>query len=184
MTSDETTARPNGRSTFRVLGTLALVVVAGLAALGACVAAYVGSTPQRTLELPRTELAVLQPKFYPLPSMGADASGQTHGVWMTLDDDGTATALSSMVSPASCVVAWRAQLRIEGVTGVYRDNCGGPAYDRDGAAILGAAPRGLDRYNVRVAGNKVIVDLSRVVLGTCNAPVMTDCSPPGTPRYR
>lgn len=184
MTSDDTTPRRTGRSTFRVLGTLALVVVAVLAGLGACVAAYIGSTPARTLEVPRSELAILVPKFYPLPSMGADSSGQTHGVWVTLDDDGTATALSARDPQSGANVQWRPELRVEGTTGVFRDARGGTAYDRGGAALAGPAPRGLDAYEVRVTAQRVVVDLERVRLGACRTAELDNCSPPGAPVYR
>jgi hypothetical protein len=185
MALDQTPSVPSaGRSTWRVLGTLLFVFAVGLAGLAACVRAYIGSTPSPTLEVQRSELAVLVPKFYPLPSMGSDTNGQTHGVWVTLDDDGAAVALSSLAPQQLCVVAWRAQMRVEGVTGVYRDACGGPAYNRDGSAIVGATPRGLDGYDVRVDGSRIIVDLSQVRLGICREPTATECSRPEAPVYR
>jgi hypothetical protein len=184
MESDAGSPRRSGRSTWRVLGTLFLVVAVGLTALGACVAAYVGSTPRRTLEVPRTELAVRVPKFYPLPSMGADASGQTHGVWVTLDDDGTATAILARDPWSGATVPWRPDLTFEGTTGVYRDTRGGSTYTRDGIGLFGPAPRGLDSYDVRVDARRVVVDLVRVRLGVCRGTEVTDCSRPGAPVYR
>jgi hypothetical protein len=185
MALDQTPSVPSqGRSTWRVLGTLLLVVAIGLVGLAACVRAFVGSTPARTLEVPRSELAVRVPKFYALPSMGADAAGRTHGVWITLDDDGTATALLARDPYSGAVVPWRAEMRVEGTTGVYRDGPSGSTYDRDGAAILGPAPRGLDSYDVEVNGSRLIVDLARVRLGPCRGNEVSNCSRPGEPTYR
>lgn len=184
MTSDEATTRRTGRNTWRVLGTLFLVIVAGLAAVAACVAAYVGSMPQRTLEVPRTELAVLVPKFYPLPSMGADGSGQTHGVWVTLDDNGTATAFLARDPRTGCMVPWQPEMRVANTTGVFRDPCHGSIYTRDGTRISGPAARDLDRYEVRVNARLVVVELSRIRLGVCRSIETTDCSRPNAPTYR
>lgn len=188
MALDQTPSVPSqGRSTWRVLGTLLLVVAIGFVGLAACVRAFVGSTPARTLEVLRSELAVRVPKFYPLPSMGADAAGRTFGVWVTLEDDRSATALLARDPYSGCGVPWRAELRVAEVTGVFRDPCRGAAYDRDGTAIDGTTPRGLDSYDVEVTAGRLIIDLTRVRVGMCpsgGGTGVSDCSRPGAPVYR
>ena len=182
MANDPTA--PRRRSTFRVLGTLFLVVVGGLATVGACLSAYVSSTPPRTLEVLRSELSVRVPKFYPLPSMGADGAGRTFGVWVTLEDDGSATALLARDPRSGAMLPWRAEMRVADTTGVYRDGPSGNTYNRDGTPIFGPVVRGLDSYDVRVNGPRIVVDLSRVRLGTCLNAAENNCSRPDAPVYR
>lgn len=165
-----------------MLGGLLLALAGGFAAVAACVALYVGSTPPHTLEVPRGELAVGVPQFTPLPMLGA-AGTQTHGVWLTLQADGSALALSSREPLRGCFAAWRADVTFEQTTGVYRDGCGGATYARDGTALGGPAPRDLDRYEARVDAQRVVVELERVRLGACRA-AATECSRPGAPAYR
>jgi hypothetical protein len=161
--------RMRPRSTVRVIGTLVLVFIGGVVLLVQCVRLYAGSAPQQTLEVRRTELEVGVPKLYPLPSLGADGT-QTHGVWITLWDDGSALALQSKDPRSECFVSFRATLTVEDHTGVYRDRCHGSTYDRDGRHFFGPSPRDLHRYEVRVTQVAVIVDLEAMIIAPTVGP--------------
>lgn len=171
---------------WRVLLVLVLAVVLGLTAVGACLAAYVGSSPGRVLTIRISELEVGTARFYPLPSEGADASGRTVGVWVRLEANGTAAAFVAKDPYDGCTIPWRQEFRFEGHTGVFRSPCHGTTYDRDGNFIGGhhATQRGLDRFRATADAREVSVDLSRVELGPCVQPSISVCSRPGAPVFR
>jgi nitrite reductase/ring-hydroxylating ferredoxin subunit len=192
--------RTRPRSTVRVIGTLLLASVVGVFLFVQCVRLYVESTPDRTLDVRRSELEVGVPKLYPLPSQGADAQGNTYGVWIVLEDDGTALALLSRDPFDSCNVPWRTEARADGrtYTRVFRSPCHGAVYDIDGTLV--AAPtstvaqhpsvpsrlRGLDRYDVDVEATEIVVSLEQVQLGPCGPEAGHDaeCSHSDAPAYR
>jgi nitrite reductase/ring-hydroxylating ferredoxin subunit len=184
--------RTRPRSTVRVIGTLLLVLLVGAFLVIQCVRLYVESTPKRTLEVRRTELAVGVPKLYPLPSQGSDAQGTTFGVWLIIADDGTATALLSRDPFDGCAVAWRTEVSVNNrrFTRAFRSPCHGAVYDIDGNLV--SAPtsnaathpsvaerlRGLDRYDAEVRSTRVVVSLERLELGPCgpDAAMQAACS--------
>jgi cytochrome b6-f complex iron-sulfur subunit len=170
-----------------VLGGLFLAIVIGLLLVGLCVSAIVSSTPDRTLEVPRDDLGVDQPRFYPLPSFGADASGRTFGVWLVLHEDGTVDAFYARDPRTGCYLPWRTDFTFEGKAGWFRDPCHGSTYDLEGTRVFGPAARGVDEFDAEVTDTTVIVDLERFRLGECWAGVpeaeRPPCSEPGQPRY-
>jgi hypothetical protein len=70
-----------------------------------------------------------------------------------------------------CSVPVRSGSFLERTFGVapfgYRDPCTGSTYDRLGRHVFGPAPRDLDRLQVTIEGNEVVVDTSAV---TCSPP--------------
>jgi nitrite reductase/ring-hydroxylating ferredoxin subunit len=177
---------PRPRSTFKVLGGLFLAIVFALALMGLCVSAIISNTPRRTLEVPRLDLGVDQPRFYPLPSFGADASGRTFGVWLVRRDDGTADAYYSRDPRTGCYLPWRADFTFEGRAGWFRDPCHGSTYDMEGTVVFGPAVRNVDEFDTEVTETEVIVDLEQIRLGDCrtvDAEEHVPCSEPGNPRY-
>ncbi len=156
--------RAKPRSTVRVLGSLALIVLIGGFIFVQCLRAWASSAPPRTLDIPRSELTANIPKFYALPTMGAFGT-QTHGVWITLQPDGTALAFSSRNPGQQCYVGFRPDLAVKAGEGLYREACAGSTFARDGRALSGPTPRGLDRYPTRGTQNRIIVDLERIQPG-------------------
>ena len=180
----EMAASPRPRNPWRAIALLVLAIFAGLVLVAACMAAIVGGTPKRTLKVPRADLQTGVPAFYPLPSLGADRAGRTHGVWVVLRADGQAQAFFSRDSHSGCTVPWRADFVFEGRAGWFRDPCTGSTYTLEGEKVFGPAPRGLDRHPASVEEAQVVVDLEQVLLGTCQYAGETLCSPPGQPVYR
>jgi len=171
-----------------VLGGLVLAVVAGLALVAACVSVFVSNTPRRTLEAARSELTPGLPRFYPLPSFGADADGRTFGVWVAIPESGSARAFFSRDPGTGCSVVWRAGAPAADARGVFREACEGTSYDIGGSPVSGGAIRGLDGFDIEVESLRFVVDLERFRLGVCPegaAPsgAAAPCSPPGQPRY-
>lgn len=179
--------RSKPRSTWRVLLVLVLAVALGVTAVGACVAAYVQGSPGRVLTVPIRELEIGTARFYPLPSEGADASGRTVGVWVRLEQDGNASAIVAKDPYDGCTVPWRAEVRFEGHSGVFKSPCHGATYDRDGNFLGGLVPppqRGLDRFHAVASEREVSVDIRRVELGQCTPASNQPCSKPGAPVFR
>lgn len=174
------------RSTWKVLGGLILAIAVGLLLVGLCVSALVSSTPSRTLEVSRNDLGVDQPRFFPLPSFGADESGRTFGVWLVLHGDRTADAYYARDPRSGCYLPWRFDFTFEGEAGWFRDPCDGATYDLDGTPVFGPAVRAVDEFDTEVTETTVIVDLERLRLGECSGLPGAEhlpCSEPGNPRY-
>ena len=49
--------------------------------------------------------------------------------------------------------------------GLFRDPCGGSAYDRTGHRLFGPTPRDLDRFPVEVTADATIVDTRTLICG-------------------
>lgn len=181
--------RTQPRSTWKVLGGLILAVLFAFLLLGLCVSALISTTPHRTLEVPRRDLEVDLPRFYPLPSFGADESGRTFGVWVVLRDDGSADAFYARDPRSGCYLPWRGDFAFEGESGWFRDPCLGGTYDETGSAVSGPVSRGVDRFDAEVEDNMVTVDLERIRLGECREGIevppkeQVPCSQPGNPHY-
>lgn len=79
--------------------------------------------------------------------------------------DGTFLALSGESPHLGEVVLWLPEFTWEGETGWFREPCHGDTYAMDGARVFGPAPRGLDRFAVRVVGGVVKVDPLEVAEG-------------------
>lgn len=172
------------RSTWKVLGSVVLALVVGLVLVGLCVSAV---TPDRTLEVPRRDLGVDAPRFYPLPSFGADSEGRTFGVWLVLRDDGSVDAFYARDPRSGCYLPWRPEFTFEGRNGWFRDPCHGSTYTLEGEPVFGPVARGVDQYDTEVDRTTVTVDLEQIRLGECRPDITTaediPCSEPGNPRY-
>ena len=57
--------------------------------------------------------------------------------------------------------------------------CHGSKYNQAGEYQLGPAPRGMDRFHMEVAGGRVMVDTSEVVLGPARGTDTIDQPPQG-----
>jgi len=176
LPDDEPERRRAPRSTMKVVGGLLAFVLVVAFTLVTCVRAYVGSVPERTAEVNRQGLTAEVPKFVALPSLGSDGT-RTHGIWVTLRNDGTAFVISSRGPERACFVNYVIEQAF------YRDTCTKGTYDRAGTPLSGFAARSLDRFEARVTGDAVIVDLERTRLGACRPPSTESCSPASAPVY-
>jgi hypothetical protein len=170
--------RTRPRSTIRVLGSLLLALVVGAFLVIQCVRLYAGSAPPRTLEVRRSELEVNMPKLFPLPSMGADVAGRTHGVWVTLFENGDATAFSTKDPASGCRVAWLVSSPLPEYPRAYRDPCRGGTYTGEGVAVFGPTPRNLDSYAIRVEATRIIVELETLREGAPRIGMFTGSATP------
>lgn len=177
LPEDEPDQRRAPRSTTKVVGGLLAFLLVVAFMLITCTRAYVGSVPERTAEVNRQGLTAEVPKFLALPSLGSDGT-RTHGIWVTLRADGTALVISSRGPERACFVNYVIEQSL------YRDSCTNATYDRAGAPLSGFAARSLDRFESRVTGDAVVVDLERTRLGACRPPSSESCSPASAPVYR
>ncbi len=177
LPEDEPEQRRGPRSTMKVVGGLVAFVLVALFALVTCTRAYVGSVPAHSVEVNRQGLTADVPKFVALPSLGSDGT-RTHGIWVTLRPDGSVLVLSSRGPERACFVGYVIEQAL------YRDICTGGTYDRAGAPLSGFAARSLDRFESRLTGDAVVVDLERTRLGACRPPSTANCSPASAPVYK
>ncbi|MSQ35824.1 MAG: hypothetical protein EXR63_01590 [Dehalococcoidia bacterium] len=162
--------RPKPRSTWRVLLVLVLALALGVTAVGACVAAYVGSAPERTVEVPIAELEPGRPRFFPLPVFGADASGQTHGVWVVRFAPGggredVVFAFDGRAPGSGCGLEWRALLQVGAETGAFRDRCSAGVYNIFGAGLIAPDAPDLKRYRTVLSRETATVHIGLTEAG-------------------
>jgi len=152
---------------------------------GTCLVSY-ARPPERELRATIDEFALGVPKFFPVTTFGADASGRTYGAWVTVNADSSVTAVLSRDASTLCHVRWDggapgAQVQ----TGVFVDPCGPARYGPDGAALNNTAPRNLHTFPARLeARTTVIVPIATLTLGACRADGATGCSTPGSAQTR
>lgn len=104
------------------------------------------------------DLAVNEPVRFP---------GQR--LWLVKLESGEVLALSQKSPHLGCTVTYRPEFEFEGHTGWFRDPCSGSNWDLTGVKYSGPAPRGLDRYQVRILGGGVQAHLSRLIAGPVGA---------------
>ena len=152
---------------------------------GTCLVSY-ARPPERELRAPVTEFALGVPKFMPVTTFGADASGRTYGAWVTVNGDGSVTAVLSRDASTLCHVRWDGGAPgAEVKAGVFVDPCGPARYGADGAALNNTAPRNLHTFPARLeARTIVIVPIATLTLGACRADGATGCSAAGSTQTR
>lgn len=108
--------------------------------------------------------------------------------FLVRDDAGAVLALVGRDPHSGCSVDWLADYDAASLgepgPGAFKANCSGWVFSRDGRALFGASPRGLDRVAVTVknGGKQAELDLSHFILGPCRDDAQPDCSPDGTPQ--
>ncbi|MSQ30414.1 MAG: hypothetical protein EXR64_00075 [Dehalococcoidia bacterium] len=161
----------------------AAVVATVVVLTGVCFVSY-ARPPERELRSNIAEFGLGVPKFIPVTTLGADASGRTYGAWVTLtpgppsDPTPRPATLLSKVPGAGCHVRWEPTAQAAGITGVFVDPCSTARYSTFGRAVEGTPMRDLDAFPAHVEGQTVIVNLMTAVLGACRAAGATDCSVP------
>lgn len=80
---------------------------------------------------------------------GWKVAGEKSNAWVTKRDDGGITAFSPLCTHLGCAYHWDRD------SAQFLCPCHGSRFANDGRVIDGPAPRPLDRYEVRVVGNRV-----------------------------
>jgi hypothetical protein len=107
---------------------------------------------------------------YPPDSVTYLASGRSYLVRLS---GGSFLALSEVEADAAdrqqgCVIRFRADLSADGQVGVFRDDCHGALFNREGIAVQGSAPP-MQQHPVQVNGDAVSVNF-RSCLGSNSRP--------------
>ncbi len=160
-----------------------LVVLASIVIVGACVAVFSSSVPDREVHVPLEEIDLAQPRFEAVIPFGSDAVGSTFGVYIGFGEDGELVALLSREPSTGCQLAFDVTARAGDMTGVLVDPCGLARYSRAGVALHDNAPRDLPRFDVEIDDGEVVVNIERVQLGACRA-LNVGCSRVGATEER
>ena len=160
-----------------------LVVLIGLVTVGACIAAFSRSVPDRELRVELDSIDLAMPRFEPIVPFGSDRDGMTFGVWVGFAEEGALVALLSREPSTGCHLRYRPTASAGGITGVLVDPWGPARYSRGGVALHDDPPRDLPRFRFEIDGGEVVVALDEVVLGACRG-VTVGCSPDGATEVR
>ncbi|MSQ30144.1 MAG: hypothetical protein EXR68_06640 [Dehalococcoidia bacterium] len=160
-----------------------LVVAIGIALAATCVISF-ASPPPREIRVPLANFQPGTPVFTPITTFGNDRQQRTYGVWIAIDANGRTAALLSRSAPSTCHIQWEGTTNIGAVTGAYVDPCGAERWSIDGSVLEGSATKDMEKFRTRRDGDKVVVDITRVLLGTCAAANTTGCSREGLPLER
>lgn len=166
----------------RILAFL-FTVVAGVGLTGICVASF-ASPPPRELRVPSVNLQPGTPVFIAVTTFGNDRQQRTYGVWTAMEAGGRTVALLSRSAASTCHIRWEATASVGGVTGAYVDPCGAGRWSLGGAVLGGTATKDMEEFRTRRDGEQVVVDITRVLLGTCRAEHAAGCSREGVPLER
>lgn len=160
---------------------LVIAIAIGLTAV--CVVSF-ASPPPREIRVPVANLQPGAPVFTAVTTLGNDRQQRTYGVWTSIDANGRVVALLSRSAGSTCHVRWDATAKAGDVTGVYVDPCGAGRWAADGSVAGSTAAKDLDEFRTRRENGQVVVDLTRVLLGTCRTEGTIGCSREGAPLER
>jgi hypothetical protein len=160
---------------------LVVAIAVGLTAV--CVVSF-ASPPPREVREPLVNLQPGTPVFKPVTTMGNDRQQRTYGVWMAQDLNGRVLALLSRSAASTCHVRWEPTAKAGNVTGIFMDPCGAGRWALDGSVLDGSATKDLDEFRTRREDAQVIVDITRVLLGTCRVETALGCSRESAPLER
>ncbi len=85
--------------------------------------------------------------------------------WLVKLESDEVLALYQRDPHRGCTVPWRPDFRFMGRTGWFRNPCYGETYDIQGRCVSGPCIRGLDRFEVRIEGGRVRVNVQRLIQG-------------------
>lgn len=90
-------------------------------------------------------------------------------MYLARRDDGSFVTLSEIEAAQAdrttgCVIRYRPDLSAEGQAGVFRDDCHGTLFNRDGIAIQGSAPP-MQQHPVRASKDTVVVETKVCLTG-------------------
>lgn len=166
----------------RILAFLLVVMVAvGLTAV--CVVSF-ASPPPREVQIPVDHLQPGTPVFTAVTTFGNDRQQRTYGVWTSVDANGRVAALFSRSAGSTCHIRWDGTARVGSVTGAFVDPCGAGRWSADGTVLEATATKDMEEFRSRRESGQVIVNITRVLLGTCRAAEAVACSREGAPLER
>lgn len=166
----------------RILAFVLVVAIAiGLTAV--CVVSF-ASPPQREIRVPQVNLQPGAPVFTAVTTLGNDRQQRTYGVWVAQDANGRVVALLSRSAASTCHVRWEPTGKAGSVTGIYLDPCGAGRWAIDGSVLDTSATKDLDEFRTKREEGRVIVDITRILLGTCRVETALGCSREGAPLER
>jgi nitrite reductase/ring-hydroxylating ferredoxin subunit len=90
--------------------------------------------------------------------------------WLVRLESGEFIALWQKSPYRGCTIPWRPDFEFMGKKGWFRDPCHNDTFAIDGAHVFGPAPRGMDRFPVRIDKGIVSVNLQRVIQGPAGPP--------------
>jgi hypothetical protein len=160
---------------------LAVAVAVGLA--GVCVASF-ASPPAREVRVPIENLQPGVPVFNPVTTFGSDRQQRTYGVWTATDSNGRTVALLSRSASSTCHIRWDATAKAGAATGAYVDPCGAGRWSLDGSVLDASATKDMDEFRVRREDADAVIEITRVLLGTCRTESTMGCSREGSPLER
>ena len=159
------------------------VIATGVGLAAMCIASF-ASPPPREIRLPSANLQAGVPVFTAVTTFGNDRQQRTYGVWTGIDPGGRIVALLSRSAASTCHIRWDATATVGGVTGAYVDPCGAGRWSLRGAVLDGTATKDMEEFRAQRDGGQVVVDITRVLLGTCRVAQATGCSREGAPLER
>jgi len=93
-----------------------------------------------------------------------------HRFWLVRLESAEFVALLTRSPYQGCTVPWRPDFEFMGKKGWFRDPCHNDTFTIDGSHVFGPAPRGMDRFPVRVEDGAVRVNVRTVILGPGGPP--------------
>lgn len=168
-----------------LIGLLFVAVLAGAAGISRFL-----DSGSHAAELSITVPAPAGPGAEPT-ELTARLGGQPEAVrfYLLRQESGEVLAFVARDPHSGCDVQWLpdydAQSLGEPAPGAFKALCSGWVFSRDGRALFGASPRGLDRVAVTLKdhGMKAQLDLSRFILGPCKDEGQAACSPESAPQH-
>lgn len=174
-------ARPSNPWPRILAFALAVATAVGLTAV--CVASF-ASPPPREVRVPAANLQPGVPVFTAVTTFGNDRQQRTYGVWTGAGANGRTAALLSRSAASTCHIRWDATAKVGAATGAYVDPCGTGRWSLDGHVLDGTAAKDMEEFRTRRDGGQVVVEITRVLLGTCRTEGAAGCSREGSPLER
>lgn len=88
---------------------------------------------------------------------------EEYKVFIVRNELGQFYAISTVCTHLGCTVNWRPVPVPEYPTGIISCPCHGSIYDKSGNVISGPAPRALDRYDMKLKNNILVVDTAKII---------------------
>ncbi len=153
---------------------LAFFSVVGLAVVmtGYCLVSF-ANAPARELKVEVESIEPGVPRFIPVTTWGADASGFTFGAFLVVDPSVGAIALLSQEPDSNCNLAWDA------TAAAFVDRCSDARYSLGGVALHEGATRDLHHFAVERTTRDYVISVGSATLGECRATEATGCATAG-----
>jgi len=88
---------------------------------------------------------------------------EEYKVFVVRNDQGQFYAISAVCTHLGCTVNWRPVPDPNFPEGVISCPCHGSIYNKFGTVLSGPAPRSLDRYDIKLKNNILVVDTAKII---------------------